>query len=202
MKEMTNKGDSVLYTMKRSFCLFIASLLLLFTLTSCGEKEKTSQGNAQLSMVEGDLSNFSAKTMSGKTFTQDNFKDYDMTIINVWSTTCMYCLEEMEGLEILYEKLPDNVNFITICTDAGFDMDLAQTILTKKGATFETLIGNKDLNNGLLQNLIGTPTTVFVDSAGKLVGKAMVGAPCTEDIDRAADNYLEAANDHLKELGL
>ncbi len=182
--------------------MLLLAVLLVFTLTACGKKEKTSQGNAELSAVEGDLSNFSAKTMSGKTFTQEDFGDYDLTIVNVWSTTCMYCIEEMEGLEILYQKLPENVNFITICIDAAFDMDFAQTILTQKGASFETLIGNKALNDNLFQNLIGTPTTVFVDSTGKLVGKAMVGAPCTEDMNRAADHYLEAANDHLKELGL
>lgn len=184
------------------FIFLICSILLICSLTSCKAEpeEETDPGNAMIQQVEGDMTSFSASTLSGGTFTQEDLADYDMTVINIWATTCGYCIDEMEGLEKLYEQLPENVNFISICVDAAYDMKLAEEILRKKGASFETLIGNSSLNKAILQHITGTPTTVFADSEGNLVGSAMIGAPCTEDMDRAAAIYLKEVENHLKEL--
>ena len=187
---------------KANYIIFlICSILLICSLTSCkAEQEEKDPGNAMSEQTKGDMTSFSASTLSGGTFTQDDLADYDMTVINIWATTCGYCIEEMEGLEKLYEQLPENVNFISICVDAAYDTELAEEILKKKGATFETLIGNSSLNKAILQYITGTPTTVFADREGNLVGSAMIGAPCTEDMDRAASIYLKEVERHLKEL--
>lgn len=187
--------------LRRGAYLALLAVLLTGLFTACGNKSSDADpGNAMLEEIEGDLTAFSAKTMEGKEFTQENLADYDMTVINIWSTSCGYCIEEMEGLEKFYEQLPDKVNFITICADAGFSMDLATAILEKKGATYETLIGNSSLNDAIMKNVAGTPTTVFVDSKGNLIGSALVGAPCVEDMDRAASLYLKQTESHLQLL--
>lgn len=187
---------------KANYMIFlICSILLICSLTSCkAEQEVTDPGNALSEQTKGDMTSFSASTLSGGTFTQDDLADYDMTVINIWATTCGYCIEEMEGLEKLYEQLPENVNFISICADAAYNTDLAEEILRKKGATFETLIGNSSLDNAILQYITGTPTTVFADSKGNLVGSPIIGAPCIEDMDKAASIYLKEVENHLKEL--
>lgn len=186
---------------KKFSIIMIFTLLTMIMLSACGQSAgKVDSGSSELVEIEGDLSNVEATTMTGRSFSSEDFQDYDLTVINIWSTTCSYCIEEMEGLEKFYNQLPEGVNFITICMDAGFDMDLAQTILDKKGATFDTLIGNSSLNDALLQNVMGTPTTVFVDKDGRIVGSSMVGAPCTEDMDRSASLYLNVTKDHLKDV--
>lgn len=188
---------------KRRYLLIlsISLILLILSLSACGSKEdENDTGLANLETIEGDFSAFTAETMTGKAYTVENLADYDLTVVNIWSTTCQYCLVEMEGLQKFYEQKPDNVNFITICIDAGYDMELAQTILSKKGATFDTLIGNNSLNEAILKNVAGTPTTVFVDSQGNVVGDSLVGAPCVEDMDRSAKLYMAATENHLKEL--
>lgn len=196
-----------------SFIFLICSILLICSLTSCkakqedvssvntmSEQEESEPGNSVSEQTKGDMTSFSASTLSGGTFTQEDLADYDMTVINIWATTCGYCIEEMEGLEKLYEQLPENVNFISICADAAYNIELAEEILKKKGATFETLIGNSSLDNAILQYITGTPTTVFTDSEGNLVGSPIIGAPCIEDMDRAASIYLKEVENHLKEL--
>lgn len=187
---------------KANYMIFlICSILLICSLTSCkAEQEEKDPGNAMSEQTKGDMTSFSANTLSGGTFTQDDLADYDMTVINIWATTCGYCIEEMEGLEKLFEQLPENVNFISICADAAYNTDLAEEILRKKGATFETLIGNSSLDNAILQYITGTPTIVFADREGNLVGSPIIGAPCIEDMDRAASIYLKEVENHLKEL--
>lgn len=125
----------------------------------------------------GNLSKFSAKDMNGKAVDQSVLADYDLTMVNIWSTWCGYCIDEMDELQALYEQLPDNVNMITICADANEEKALAQRILDDNGATFTTLVGNESLQKALLQYVSGYPTTVFVDGSGQVVGDIQQGAP-------------------------
>lgn len=187
---------------RKPFTHILLFSMMIMALCGCGSKDTAEEdaGLANLETIEGDFTAFAADTMSGKTFSTQDLADYDLTVINIWSTTCGYCIDEMEGLEKFYEQLPDNVNFVTICVDAAYDMDLAQSILDKKGATYETLIGNTSLNDAIMKNIAGTPTTVFVDNKGNIVGDSIVGAPCVEDMDRSAKLYMNATNTHLEEL--
>lgn len=125
----------------------------------------------------GGLASFSAKDMNGKAVNQSVFTNYDLTMVNIWTTWCSYCIKEMDGLEALYKQLPENVNMLTICVDAKEEMELAEEILDKTGATFQTLVGNDSLQETLLQYVSGYPTTVFVDKDGNVVGDVQQGAP-------------------------
>lgn len=99
------------------------------------------------------------------------------TMVNIWTTWCSYCIKEMDGLEALYKQLPENVNMLTVCVDAQEEMQLAEEILDKTGATFQTLVGNDSLQETLLQYVSGYPTTVYVDKDGNVVGDVQQGAP-------------------------
>lgn len=142
---------------------------------------------------EGSLEQFNAKDMKGKAVDQSIFADYDLTMVNIWTTWCGYCVEEMEGLEQLYQKLPDHVNMISICVDADAEKELATQILSDKGASFQTLIGNEDLQKTLLQYVSGYPTTIFVDHNGKVVGSIQQGAPGKDVVT----GYQALIEDHL-----
>ena len=49
--------------------------------------------------VEGEkpntLGKFEAKDQDGKKFTNEDFKNYDATVINLWFTGCSACIQEM-----------------------------------------------------------------------------------------------------------
>ncbi len=127
--------------------------------------------------LNGDLNKFTTTDMSGNQITEELLKDYDITMVNIWTTWCGYCVEEMPELEELYQTLPENVNMITICADAADETELANEILKQSNASFTTLVGNEELEKCLLSQVAGFPTTVFVDSEGNVVSDVQVGAP-------------------------
>ncbi|MDO4280993.1 MAG: TlpA disulfide reductase family protein [Peptococcaceae bacterium] len=146
--------------------------------------------------VSGDLSSFETTDLDGKTVDQSIFADYDLTMVNIWATWCSACIEEMPELEILYKNLPEGVNMISICGDAADEKEMAEKILKESKASFQTLVANDGLNEHLLNNLSGYPTTIFVDKNGKIVGDAQLGAPGSDVVE----GYQALIKDRLAEV--
>ena len=63
------------------------------------------------------LNKFQAAALDGSEFTQDDFADRDVTVINFWALTCGPCIAEMPDLAAFAGALPDNVQVITVCLD-------------------------------------------------------------------------------------
>ena len=148
---------------------------------SIGDQTETVQQNSQNDTTEEksefcNLSSFTAKTLDGKEYTQADFGNADLTVINVWSTGCGPCIDEMPELAKFRETLPDNVNLITYCPDADYALDYTKEILDKAEFKGITLIsGDGDLEK-FEKQVMYTPTTIFVDSKGNQVGEAIIGA--------------------------
>lgn len=147
----------------------------------------------------GNLNQFEASTLDGENINQDIFKEYDLTMVNVWATWCGPCVEELPEIGELYEKLPENVNIVSICTDAEDDGELAKEILEKSNCKFTTIVGNDSLDESILKQIDGLPTTVFVDSNGNIVGENQIGAP--GDSGKIADAYMKIINERLESIG-
>lgn len=147
----------------------------------------------------GNLTQFSASDMEGQTVTEEVLKNYDITMVNIWTTWCGFCVEEMPDLAELYQSLPDNVNMMTICADAAEETELANEILTSANAKFSTLKGNEELERCLLDAVSGVPTTIFVDSEGNVVGKPQVGAPGLPG--EIVEGYMALIQDALSKIG-
>lgn len=148
--------------------------------------EQEEQGDAA---ALGKLASFTAGTIDGATFTQDDIAAKDATVINFWGLSCPPCIAELPDLAAYEKALPENVQFITVCLDAGIDMEYAQELLTEAGFEGVTLVsGNGDLAD-LCGNLMYTPTTVFVDSQGNLIGDALIGVQ-----DHLSETYTAAVN--------
>ena len=148
------------------------------------------QNNEGENNFKGSLTSFEAEDMNGEKVDQSVFSNYDLTMVNIWTTWCGVCVEEMPYLEKLHKKLPDNVNIISICGDANDEKELAQQILDKNEITFQTLIGNDSLQESILKYVSGFPTTVFVDKNGNIVGDIQMGAP-GEDIVEGYQTLIE-----------
>lgn len=144
----------------------------------------------------GSLKAFTASTLDGGSFTQDDIFAKDLTIINFWALSCPPCIGEMPDLADFAKKLPDNVQMITMCLDALYDEESTRSILSEAGFEGVTLVsGEMDLSDVCYQ-LQYTPTTVLVDSQGNLVGDAIIGT--CEDL---SETYLTAINSALKAGG-
>lgn len=134
------------------------------------------------------LSEFTTVDTDGNTVTQEIFADYDLTMVNIWATWCGYCIEEMPAFAELKNRLPENVNLITICTDADTEAELAGEILAYANANFQTLLVSDEMNAQLIRGVYGFPTTYFLDSSGQAVGEPIVGVP---SLDAPADAYYD-----------
>ena len=148
------------------------------------------QNNEGENNFKGSLTSFEAEDMNGEKVDQSVFSNYDLTMVNIWTTWCGVCVEEMPYLEKLHKKLPDNVNIISICGDANDEKELAQQILDKNEITFQTLIRNDSLQESILKYVSGFPTTVFVDKNGNIVGDIQMGAP-GDDIVEGYQTLIE-----------
>ena len=81
----------------------------------------------------GKLTTFSAETLDGKMFTQDDIAAKDLTVLNFWTTQCGPCIEEMPDLAKFEKSLPDNVTFATVCLLSDGQEEEIRDILKKAG---------------------------------------------------------------------
>ncbi|NLX82241.1 MAG: TlpA family protein disulfide reductase [Clostridiales bacterium] len=141
---------------------------------------------------------FASEDMYGNPFGAIDLAMYDLTMMNIWSTGCNPCIEEMPDLQKLYEAIPERVNFVSVCLDGEKEYDLAMEILKVQGCTFQTLKGDQ-LAENVLSTVLGTPTTIFLDSKGQLVGNAIVSAIWKSD--GFVEKGLEIIQERLDMIG-
>lgn len=168
------------------------------------QPEDTEEQSAEQSTEEGAFEKMSLTNLAGDEIDKTIFKGHDLTVINVWATSCKPCLSEMPELAKLsdeYEQNGGQVQIIGLCTDL-VDMDanrvdsqieLANQIVELTGADYTHLVPDDEMLNFLMENIIGVPTTFFVDSQGKEVGESVIGAR-----DQAA--WQEEINNRLAML--
>lgn len=158
--------------------------------------QEGSDSSAGTAAQLGSLKSFNAAALDGGSFTQDDIAAKDVTVINFWALTCGPCIAEMPELAEFSSSLPDNVQVVTVCLDGMGNEEKAKSILSEAGFEGVTLIsGDGDLA-ALAGNLMYTPTTVFADSEGSLVGDSVIGRQ--EDL---SGTYLDAVNAVLKAGG-
>lgn len=135
------------------------------------------------------LGDFTAQTLDGGEFTQENIAEYDVTIINFWGTTCPPCINEMPDIAKLQEKLEDsNVELITFCLDGTTSPDTCEAILDNAGYTGITLVSSDGVLGELAASVMYIPTTVFFYSDG-LAALSLIGGQT--DIE---GEYMDRAN--------
>jgi thiol-disulfide isomerase/thioredoxin len=136
------------------------------------------------------VGDFSTKTLDGQSIYQTIFSNKKLTMINAWTTWCGACIEEMPDLEELSKELENSdAQVISIVCDTYDSRDgvneelleLAQRIQERTGVTFPTLIPDDQLKDGLLQGILGYPTTWFVDEKGNIIGDPVLGSNSKED---------------------
>lgn len=186
---------------KKSITWLLCAVLAVFLLgTGCSGSAPDSRDAPARSQDSGDdaagtaaelgsLQSFSAGTLDGGTFTQEDIQARDLTLLNFWALTCGPCIAEMPDLAAFAAALPDNVQLVTVCLDGSGNEETARDVLSEAGFEGITLIsGDGDLA-ALCGNLMYTPTTVLADGEGNLVGDAIIGGQ--EDL---SGTLLEAVN--------
>lgn len=117
----------------------------------------------------------SAQDTKGNVVTGEVFSSYDLTMVNVFTTWCQYCIEEMPDLITMKEELPSNVNLFAICTDAFTAAKSLEAIENHFAFNFPILkMTNVQLKP--IHPVSSYPTTFFVDREGN-IRNVVLGMP-------------------------
>ncbi|MEI3381254.1 MAG: TlpA disulfide reductase family protein [Dorea sp.] len=163
-----------------------------------GSKTEKNTGNSSEEQEIGEngfpvnIPQFTTKDMDGNKVTNDIFAEYDLTVVNFWATYCNPCIDELPELAEWKKELPDNVNLIGLLVDVdekgSEQYKLAEKIISQTGADYQHLIATEEFDD-IISNLVGVPTTFFVDSTGKIIGEPFAGADVSA-YKQTVEDYL------------
>ena len=145
---------------------------------------------------------FKTKGVDGKDYTEKVFSDYDLTLVNVFTTWCSPCVNEIPELEKLYEEMKEKgvgvvgVVLDTVGDDAKQNEDTvkkAGVLKEKTKASYPFLVPDSTMMNGRLNGISAFPETFFVDKEGNIVGETYSGS-------HTLDGWKEIVEKELKNI--
>ena len=170
------------------------AVLMVLSLAACGPKEQTPAESGS-NPVDGSA----VQTMD--TLTMDVFKDYDLTLVNLFATWCTPCVQEIPELDQLKKDMADkNVNVIGVCLDAvdpsgnpiSENIAIAHEQKARTGAEYDFYPPDFDLFGGRMMQVTAVPETFFVDREGNVVGMTWMGARDLEGWTKVVEGTLAA----------
>lgn len=148
-----------------------------------------------VSAESGSVITFGTTDLAGNPVkSEELFSPYELTMINLWGTFCGPCIQEMPGLETLYQAMKaKNVNVIGVVVDINGPNDTAlieeaEDIIGMTGVKYMNLLPWDGIDDMLPAEYI--PTTYFVDSQGCIVGGAAVGSRSAAAYEGLIDQAL------------
>ncbi len=179
----------------------ILILSLLLCLAGCGSTAAENTPGSVETVTDsakesGALNDFTTETLDGSEFSPETLAAADLTVLNIWQTTCPPCIREMPELAELEKELPERVRFVTWCLDGSYAEEETRSILTDAGFEGTTIIAADGDLMTFLQTVQYTPTTVFIDSEGNLIGEPVIGA-----FQKPKVMYMQKINEMLSALG-
>lgn len=134
--------------------------------------------------ISGSVGEFSTTDIQGTVVDQTIFQNQKLTLVNVFTTWCSPCVEEIPELEKLRADMAgQGVGVIGIVMDTrneageqdGEALQKAQILAERSGAQFPFLIPDETALHGLLDGIDTVPQTFFVDRQGNIVGETYLG---------------------------
>ena len=179
---------------KVAFCLLIAAMCMTLSACSSKETDDTEESKEEQTVIDSTeeetkestssgfpkaMPEFSTIDLQGNVAANDVFSQADLTVVNFWATYCSPCISELPELGEWAEEMPDNVQIIGIVVDVESEESdqyaLACQLAEQSGAGYQNLVAAGEFDD-IIYELIGVPTTIFVDKEGNIVGDPIVGA--------------------------
>ena len=177
---------------------FIFVILIALLLFSCKkdetefiesmevEDDNISTSKLYYSLKEGmELTDLSIETNKGKMFDL-NFIDKPV-LINFWATWCPPCRMEMPGLQNIYEKYRDKVEFVMI--NLGETNETISDFLVENEIYTFPIGYDQSGYYGLKYSIVSIPTTVILDK-NKIIKHYLVGAREEKQFEECLDDVL------------
>lgn len=166
------------------------------------EQEEQPRQEEPVESVEN-LGTFSMQDINGETYTQDMFEGYELTMINVFTTWCTPCINEIPYLDELSKDMADqSVQVVGIALDTigqsgGADQEAvekAKLLAKKTEAAYPFLIPDEGYLNGRLAGINAVPETFFVDREGNIIGETYTGSRSYDEWKDIIEKELEGAD--------
>ncbi|SHH44823.1 Thiol-disulfide isomerase or thioredoxin [Caloranaerobacter azorensis DSM 13643] len=166
---------------------FILILVLGVNIVGCStKKEQASLEDLKV------MPQFELKSVNGDKVNNEIFKDKKLTMLNVWSTGCGACIEELPDLQALHTEMKNKgVNIIGIVADGINNEIYALDILRKSGVTFVNIIPNEKFVNDFVGRITVVPVSIFVNSKGEIVGEIVIGSRSKEGYKKIIEEILK-----------
>lgn len=114
------------------------------------------------------IPNFKVEDFNGQLVTNKYFEDYEYTIINIWSPFCSLCTEEMEALKELESYIEETGGGIL-----GIGINSPRPMMEKavedRELSWTNISPNMKMKKDFMASAVATPTTIFVDSKGRVL---------------------------------
>ena len=143
---------------------------------------------------------FETTGIDGKTYTEKVFSDYDLTLVNVFTTWCSPCVKEIPELQELYKEMKEKgvgvAGVVLDTTDEKGNQDeeavkKAGILQEKTKAEYPFLMPDTTMMNGRLQGISAFPETFFVDKDGNIVGDTYTGSHTLDEWKEIVEKELK-----------
>lgn len=164
---------------------------------SAFDQPQDTSSNAEDSTTVG---KFETKGIDGKDYTEKVFSDYDLTLVNIFTTWCSPCVNEIPELEKLYEEMKEKgVGVVGVVLDTVGDdgkqdeetVKKAGVLQDKTKASYPFLIPDSTMMNGRLNGISAFPETFFVDKEGNIVGETYTGSHTLDEWKEIVEKELK-----------
>ena len=185
-KDLTNEIENIKTTLDE---------MMPFNGQSAFEQPQTATSDAD------NVGTFETTDIDGNTYTEKVFSDYDLTLVNAFTTWCSPCVNEMPELEKLYQEMKDQgVGVVGMVLDSVSEdgtpddsiVQKAQLLKEKTGVTYPLLIPDKGFLNSRISGLQSFPESFFVDKDGNIVSDPIMGSNTFDGWKEAVEKQLAA----------
>ena len=137
--------------------IYKIALILVIGIASCKEKQKDNSPSSN----QPEIDNIKLTSLSNSPINWDQYQGKTV-FLNFWATWCKPCLQEMPSIEAAIKKLEnENIVFLFASDEASDQIENF-----KRAHPFNfNYVRIENMNE---VNIIGLPTTIIFNSAGKL----------------------------------
>ena len=135
----------------------------------------------------GVIFDFTAADLDGNPVSSaEMFAQSEITMVNIWTTWCAPCIEELPELQEIHTRLQEKG-----CSVVGMladdDLNAARRLIEEKGVAYPVIVAPDTLNDLLLVEYV--PTTLFVGRDGTVLASPIIGAH-EEEYETVIDSLL------------
>jgi thiol-disulfide isomerase/thioredoxin len=138
----------------------------------------------------GKAPHFVLPDASGQLVSLKDFRGQAL-VVHFWATWCPYCYKVQPGLQALADKHAGQGLVLIGISFREDDGAAPQAVLESRGHQFTTLVEGDEVAE--MYGVRGTPTTVFINARGTVVGATHTSDPADPILERLAGEALGIA---------